>query len=299
MKIGIIGLGKMGMNMVQRLRNGGHDVVAYARTAATVNKAEEKGAIGASSLEDVVAKLETPRIVWLMVPSGQATEDNINRLSDILENGDIIIDGGNSMYKDSIRRAETLKKKNISFMDAGTSGGIWGLQIGYCMMIGGEKDIFDKVEPIFKTLAPENGYALVGPNGAGHFVKMVHNGIEYAMLQSYAEGFEILNAKAEFNLDLKNISNLWNHGSVIRSWLLELAENAFSSDPKLDSIRGYVEDSGEGRWTVAEAIEADVPAPVITLSLMQRFRSRQDESFSAKVIAALRNEFGGHAVKKS
>lgn len=299
MKTGFVGLGKMGMNMVQRLRNGGHDIVAYARTAETVKKAEDKGAIGASSLEDVVAKLEAPRIVWLMVPAGKATEDTVNRLSELMEGGDVLIDGGNSMYKDSIRRAEELKKKNISFLDAGTSGGIWGLQIGYCMMIGGEKDIFDKVEPLFRTLAPENGYAHVGPNGAGHFVKMVHNGIEYAMLQSYAEGFEILHAKDEFKLDLKNIASLWNHGSVIRSWLLELAENAFSSDPKLDSIRGYVEDSGEGRWTVAEAIEADIPAPVITLSLMQRLRSRQDESFSAKVIAALRNEFGGHAVKKT
>lgn len=299
MKIGLIGLGKMGMNMVQRLRNGGHDIVAYARTAATVKTAEGKGAIGASSLEDVAAKLEAPRIIWLMVPAGKATEDNINSLSEILESGDILIDGGNSMYKDSIRRAESLKKKNISFMDAGTSGGIWGLKIGYCMMIGGEKNIFDKVEPIFKTLAPENGYAHVGPHGSGHFVKMVHNGIEYAMLQSYAEGFEILHAKDEFSLDLKGIADLWNHGSVIRSWMLELAENAFSADPGLSSIRGYVEDSGEGRWTVAQAIEADVPAPVITLSLIQRLRSRQDESFSAKVIAALRNEFGGHAVKKS
>jgi len=299
MKTGFIGLGRMGMNMVQRLRDGGHDIVAYARTSATVKKAEEKGAIGASSLEDVVAKLETPRIIWLMVPAGKATEETISALSSLMESGDILIDGGNSMYKDSIRRAEELKKKNISFMDAGTSGGVWGLQIGYCMMIGGEKDIFKVVEPIFRTLAPENGYAHVGPNGAGHFVKMVHNGIEYAMLQSYAEGFEIMHAKDEFKLDLKNIATLWNHGSVIRSWLLELAENAFSSDPELDSIRGYVEDSGEGRWTVAEAIEADVPAPVITLSLMQRFRSRQDDSFSAKVIAALRKEFGGHAVKKS
>jgi 6-phosphogluconate dehydrogenase len=299
MKIGFVGLGKMGMNMVQRLRNDNHDIVAYARTAETVKKAEAIGAEGAASLQDVIAKLDKPRIVWLMVPSGKATEDNITQLSEMMDSGDILIDGGNSMYKDSVRRADELKKKNISFMDVGTSGGIWGLQIGYCMMIGGEKDIFEKAEPLFKTLAPENGYSHVGPNGAGHYVKMVHNGIEYAMLQAYAEGFEIMNAKKEFNLDLQKISSLWNQGSVVRSWLLELAESAFSKDAKLDSIRGYVEDSGEGRWTVAEAIELDVPSPVITLSLLERFRSRQDESFSAKVIAALRNEFGGHAVKKS
>jgi 6-phosphogluconate dehydrogenase len=299
MKIGFIGLGKMGMNMVQRLRNDNHDIIAYARTEATVKKAEAMGAEGASSLQDVVSKLDKPRIVWLMVPSGKATEDNITRLSEMMKSGDILIDGGNSMYKDSVRRSAELKKKNISFLDVGTSGGIWGLQIGYCMMIGGEKDVFEKADPLFKTLAPENGYAHVGPNGAGHFVKMVHNGIEYAMLQAYAEGFEIMNAKEEFNLDLQRISSLWNQGSVVRSWLLELAESAFSKDAKLDSIRGYVEDSGEGRWTVAEAIDLDVPSPVITLSLLERFRSRQDESFSAKVIAALRNEFGGHAVKKS
>ncbi len=299
MKIGFVGLGKMGMNMVQRLRNDNHDIVAYARTVETVKIAEEKGAEGAASLQEVIAKLEKPRIVWVMVPSGKATEDNISALSEMMESGDILIDGGNSMYKDSVRRAAELKKKNISFMDVGTSGGIWGLQIGYCMMIGGEKSTFEIMEPLFKTLAPENGYAHVGPNGAGHYVKMVHNGIEYGMLQAYAEGFEILNAKKEFNLDLHKISSLWNQGSVVRSWLLELAESAFSKEADLDSIRGYVEDSGEGRWTVAEAVELDVPAPVITLSLLERFRSRQDESFSAKVIAALRNEFGGHAVKKT
>ncbi len=299
MKIGFVGLGKMGMNMVQRLLNDGHEIVAHARTEETVRSAEEKGAIGASSLKDVVNALEAPRVIWLMVPSGKATEDSIKQLSGIMESGDILIDGGNSMYKDSIRRADELREKNISYLDVGTSGGIWGLQIGYCMMIGGEKPVFEKAEPLFKTLAPENGYEHVGPHGSGHFVKMVHNGIEYALLQGYAEGFEILNAKKEFDLDLKKISTLWNQGSVIRSWLLELAESAFQKDHKLDSIRGYVEDSGEGRWTVAEAVELDVPAPVITLSLLERFRSRQDESFGNKVIAALRNEFGGHAVKKS
>ncbi len=298
MKIGFIGLGKMGMNMVQRLLNGGHEIVAYARTAETVKKAEEKGAEGAASLQDIVSRLEKPRIVWLMVPSGKATEDTIMDLAGLLEAGDILIDGGNSFYKDSLRRAGELKRRNISFLDIGTSGGIWGLKIGYCMMIGGDKDVFSKVEPLLKTLAPENGYAHVGPHGAGHFVKMVHNGIEYAMLQGYAEGFEIMHAKKEFNLDLHMISHLWNHGSVVRSWLLELAEDAFQKDPRLDSVRGYVEDSGEGRWTVAEAVELDVPAPAITLSLLERFRSRQEESFSAKTIAALRNEFGGHPVKK-
>lgn len=298
MQIGFVGLGKMGMNMVQRLLNGGHEVVAYALTAESVKKVEGKGAIGADSLQDMVNKLKTPRVIWLMVPAGKATEQVIKEILPFLKEGDILIDGGNSFYKDSMHRAEGLKKSRISFLDVGTSGGIWGLKIGYCMMIGGDKNVFDKVEPVFKTLAPENGYAHVGPHGAGHFVKMIHNGIEYAMLQGYAEGFEIMNAKKEFNLDLHKIANLWNNGSVIRSWLLELAESAFQKDPNLDSIRGYVEDSGEGRWTVAEAIEEDVPAPVITLSLLERFRSRQEESFSAKVIAALRNEFGGHPVKK-
>lgn len=298
MKIGLIGLGKMGMNMVQRLLNGGHEIVAYARTAETVKKAEAKGANGATSLKDIVDNLERPRIVWLMVPAGKATEDTLMDLAGLLEGGDILIDGGNSFYKDSMRRAVELKKRNISFLDIGTSGGIWGLKIGYCMMIGGDKDVFNKVESVLKTLAPENGYAHVGPNGSGHFVKMVHNGIEYAMLQGYAEGFEIMHAKKDFDLDLHKIAALWNHGSVVRSWLLELAEAAFLKEPGLESIRGYVADSGEGRWTVAEAVELDVPAPAITLSLLERFRSRQEESFSAKTIAALRNEFGGHEVKK-
>lgn len=299
MKIGFVGLGKMGMNMVERLLGDGHEIVAYARTAETVKKAEAKGAVGASSLKELVHKLQSPRIIWLMVPSGKATEDTIKNCAALMSAGDILIDGGNSNFRNTILRAGELKKNNISFLDVGTSGGIWGLQIGYCMMIGGDRNIYEKVEPVLKSLAPENGYALVGPNGAGHFVKMVHNGIEYALLQGYAEGFEILKSKEEFDLDLQRIANLWNHGSVIRSWLLELAESAFGKDPDLDLIRGYVEDSGEGRWTVAEAIEQSVPSPVITLSLLERFRSRQDESFSAKVIAALRNEFGGHAVKKT
>lgn len=298
MKIGFIGLGKMGGNMVERLLNAGHEIVAYAQTSESVKKVQAKGAIGADSLRDIVNKLESPRVVWLMVPVGEV-EKIIDKINLFLEQGDILIDGGNSFYKDSVRRAEELKKKGIYFLDAGTSGGIWGLKAGYCMMIGGDKDIFEKLEPMFKTLSMENGYAHVGPSGAGHFVKMIHNGIEYALLEGYAEGFEIMNAKKEFNLDPYKIANLWNHGSVIRSWLLELAENIFKRDSKLDSINGYVEDSGEGRWTVAEAIEENVPAPIITLSLLQRFRSRQEESFSAKIIAALRNEFGGHEIKKA
>ncbi|MBC8412828.1 MAG: decarboxylating 6-phosphogluconate dehydrogenase [Nitrospira sp.] len=298
MKLGLIGLGKMGMNMVERLVSGGHEVVAYARTPATVQQAVAKGAEGASSLQDLVNRLESPRIVWLMVPSGKATDETLEAVAAMLEKGDILIDGGNTFYKDSIRHAAFLKELGIAFLDIGTSGGIWGLKVGYCMMAGGEQEIYEKVFPILKTMAPEDGCKLVGPNGAGHFVKMVHNGIEYAMLQAYAEGFEIMNGKKEFNLDLQAISHLWNQGSVVRSWLLELAESAFEKEPGLESIRGYVEDSGEGRWTVAEAIEQNIPAPVITTSLLQRFRSRQEESFSAKMIAALRNEFGGHAVKK-
>ena len=299
MKIGFVGLGKMGMNMVDRLLGDGHEVVAYARTAETVKKAEAKGAVGAASLNDLVDKLHSPRVIWLMVPSGRATEETTHACAGLMNEGDILIDGGNSNFRNTMRRAGELVKKGIALLDVGTSGGIWGLKEGYCMMVGGERIVFEKVEPLLKSLAPEDGYAHVGPNGAGHFVKMVHNGIEYALLQGYAEGFEILKAKKEFDLDLQKIASLWNHGSVIRSWLLELAELAFSKDPGLDLIRGYVEDSGEGRWTVAEAIDESVPAPVITLSLLERFRSRQDESFSAKVIAALRNEFGGHAVKKT
>ncbi len=299
MNLGFVGLGRMGASMVQRLLNDGHEVIAYSRTAESVKKVEAKGASGAGSLKEMVNKLHKPRLIWIMVPAGKTTDEVTNNIASLLEEGDIIIDGGNSFYKDSVRRAEELRKRGISFLDAGTSGGIWGLKIGYCLMIGGDEAVFNKAVPLFRSLAPENGYAHVGPSGAGHFVKMVHNGIEYAMLQSYAEGFEIMNAKTEFRLDLRKIAYLWNHGSVIRSWLLELAENVFEANPDLDSIRGYVEDSGEGRWTVAEAVEEDVPAPLITLSLMQRFRSRQEESFSAKVIAALRNEFGGHGVKKT
>jgi len=298
MKIGFVGLGKMGGRMVERLMKGGHAIVAYDPIEAALKEAEMKGAIPVSSFEELVERLETPRAVWIMVPSGTPTEETIASLSSLMETGDLIIDGGNSFYKDSMQRAQELGKRGIAFLDAGTSGGVWGLKIGYCLMVGGEKEAFKQVEPVFKTLAPEEGYARVGPSGAGHFVKMIHNGIEYALLQGYAEGFEIMNAKEELKLDLAKISHLWNQGSVVRSWLLELAENAFKKNPRLESIKGHVQDSGEGRWAVAEAIEKDVPAPVITLSLLERFRSRQEESFSAKVIAALRDEFGGHGVKK-
>jgi len=298
MKLGFVGLGKMGGRMVERLLGGGHEIVGYDPVEAAVKEAEAKGAIPARSLQEMVDKLEQPRIAWVMVPSGVPTKETIRSLAALLEAGDVIIDGGNSLYKDSAQRANDLKQHGISFLDAGTSGGIWGLQVGYCLMVGGDRETFDAVEPVFKTLAPENGYAYVGPSGAGHFVKMIHNGIEYALLQSYGEGFEIMKAKKEFNLDLHKIAHLWNQGSVVRSWLLELAENAFAKNPNLDGIRDFVQDSGEGRWAVAAAIEQDVPAPVITLSLLERFRSRQEESFGAKVIAALRDEFGGHGVKK-
>jgi 6-phosphogluconate dehydrogenase len=298
MELGFVGLGKMGMNMVQRLLNGGHKVVAYALSRSSIKKAVKKGAKGAYSLQELASRLKPPRVIWIMVPAGKPTQDVIDGLLPFLDKDDILIDGGNSYYRDSIGRAGALRERGIYFLDAGTSGGIWGLKMGYCLMIGGERRIFKRCEPIFETLAPEDGYAHVGPNGAGHFVKMVHNGIEYALLQGYAEGFEIMHAKREFNLNLKKIASLWNHGSVIRSWLLELAEDAFRKNHDLHSIKGYVEDSGEGKWTVLEAMEEDVPAPVITLSLLQRFRSRQEDSFSAKVIVALRNEFGGHGVKR-
>jgi 6-phosphogluconate dehydrogenase len=298
MKIGFVGLGRMGASMVRRLLTRGHEIVAFAPHETSRKEVEKFGASGVASLPEVARHLAPPRVVWIMVPAGDVTEETLTTLMLHLDKGDILIDGGNSFYKESMRRAELLKTKGISFLDVGTSGGIWGLEKGYCLMIGGEKEVFLTVEPLFQALAQGDGYAYVGPQGSGHFVKMIHNGIEYAMLQAYGEGFEIMHAKKEFNLDLQKISNLWNHGSVVRSWLLELAEMAFEKEPQLTSIKGYVEDSGEGRWTVLEAIEKEIPAFGITLSLFERFRSRQQESFSAKVIAALRNEFGGHPVKK-
>ena len=297
MQLAMIGLGRMGGNMVQRLLQGGHELVVFDRSSEVVQQHVAIGATGAKDLADLCAQLQRPRVVWVMVPAGTAVEHTIEQLLPGLSRGDIIIDGGNSNYKDSKRRAARLKEKGIEFIDAGTSGGIWGLTVGYCLMIGASPEAFRQCEPIFRTLAPPEGYAHVGPPGAGHYVKMIHNGIEYGMLQAYAEGYEILHGSKDFDLDLHQISAVWNRGSVVRSWLNELAERAFEKDVELASLRGYVEDSGEGRWTVQEAIDLDVPAPVITLSLLTRFRSRQADSFGAKVIAALRNEFGGHAVK--
>jgi len=298
MELGMIGLGRMGANMTERLVLGGHKVITYDRSAEAIQRVVDKGALGAASLTDFVKKLSLPRAIWLMVPSGDPVDQTMDQLLPSLAKGDILIDGGNSYYKDSIRRAEKMKTHGMHFIDAGTSGGIWGLQNGYCMMVGGEKEIVSRLEPIFLTLAPKDGYLHAGPNGAGHFVKMIHNGIEYGMMQAYGEGFELLKA-SQFDLDLAKISHLWNQGSVVRSWLLELCESAFQKDPKLDAIKGYVEDSGEGRWTVIEAIERGVSATVLAHSLFARYASRQQDAFSNKVIAALRNEFGGHAVKKS
>jgi 6-phosphogluconate dehydrogenase len=297
MELGFIGLGRMGANMVERLLRGKHRVVAFNRTPEKTKEIVKKGAEGAFSLPELVGKLSAPRVVWVMVPAGEPVQSMIDELSRLLSPGDIIVDGGNSRYTDSVRRAADLKARGFGFLDAGTSGGIWGLEVGYCLMVGGEKDDFKRLEPALTTLAPPNGHLHCGPAGAGHFVKMVHNGIEYGLMQAYAEGFEIMKA-SPFKLDLVKVARLWNQGSVVRSWLLELAERALKKDPELASIGAYVEDSGEGRWTVQQAIDTNVPAPVITYSLFARFISRQTESFAAKVLAALRNEFGGHAVKK-
>ena len=296
MQLAMIGLGRMGGNMVKRLVQGGHEVIVYDSNAAAVKAHVTKGVNAAKDLADVAPLLEPRRVVWVMVPAG-AVEGTIEQLVPHLARGDIVIDGGNSNFADSLRRAEALNAKGIEFVDVGTSGGVWGLTVGYCLMIGASPAAFEYCEPIFRTLAPPEGFARVGPSGAGHYVKMVHNGIEYGLLQAYAEGYEILHASQDFKLQLGQIAKLWNHGSVVRSWLNELAERAFASDDQLAAIRGHVEDSGEGRWTVEEAIRLDVPAPVITLSLLARLRSRQEESFGAKVIAALRKEFGGHAVQ--
>ncbi len=296
MKLGFIGLGKMGGFMVERLLKFNHEVVVYDRNPDAIKNIESKGAIASGSLEDLADKLPERKIVWLMVPAGAPVDESISSLESLLSADDIIIDGGNSFWKDTQKRAERLKKKNIYFLDCGTSGGVWGLQNGYSLMSGGEKEPSEYVYPIYKDLAPEFGYTYCGPSGSGHFVKMVHNGIEYGMMQSYAEGLEILE-KSPFPLDLKAVANGWRFSSVIRSWLLDLIVNALDADPKLEKIKDYVPDSGEGRWTVQAAIEFDVPAHVITASLFNRFQSRQDESFAMKVLSALRNQFGGHAVK--
>jgi 6-phosphogluconate dehydrogenase len=297
MQLGMVGLGKMGNFMTQRLIAGGHQVVAYDRDPQAVRTAVSAGAAGSDSLSDMVSKLsETPKIAWVMVPAGAPTDDTIHQLADAMGQGGILIDGGNTNYKDGLRLYADCKRKGVSLIDAGTSGGVWGLQDGYCLMVGGDDAQVRHCEPIFITLAPPNGYAHVGPAGAGHFSKMVHNGIEYGLLQAYGEGFEILKS-SQYNYDLGQLAELWTHASVVRSWLLELLVRAFKEDPGLKDIRGYVDDTGEGRWTVEAAIDENVPAPVITLSLLARMASRQDESFSAKVVAALRNQFGGHAVK--
>ncbi|HUZ78686.1 MAG TPA: decarboxylating 6-phosphogluconate dehydrogenase [Chloroflexota bacterium] len=298
MELAIVGLGRMGANMAIRLVRGGHTVRAFNRTTSVAVKlaADNPPIIAAASLGEAIRALPTPRIVWLMVPAGQATEDQLDAVLPLLEKGDIVVDGGNSKWRDDAPRAAKCASHGVQFMDCGTSGGVWGLRVGYSLMIGGDRATYQGLEPIWKTLAPEDGYLYCGPNGAGHFVKMVHNGIEYGMLQAYAEGYEILKASA-FDLDLHAVAGVWNHGSVVRSWINELAEDAFSKNPNLDGIKGWVADSGEGRWTVEAAIDTDVPAPVLTLSLLERFRSRQDESFAAKVIAIIRNEFGGHEVK--
>jgi 6-phosphogluconate dehydrogenase len=296
MDVGMIGLGRMGLNMAIRLSQGGHKVTGWNRSKEPLDNLVKEGATGSASIEDLVKKLKAPRTVWIMLPAGAVTEEMIDKLIPLLAPGDLIIEGGNSYFKDSIRRGKKCEEKKIDFMDAGVSGGVWGLKIGYCQMIGGPDAAFKRAEPLFKTLAPKDGYMHMGPVGSGHFSKMVHNGIEYGMMQAYAEGFEILKS-SPFKYDLAGVSKLWNQGSVVRSWLLELAQNAFERDPGLESIRGYVEDSGEGRWTVQQAIDQSTPAPVIALSLFARFVSRQEDSFGAKVLAALRNEFGGHAVK--
>ncbi|HEX8241971.1 MAG TPA: decarboxylating 6-phosphogluconate dehydrogenase [Longimicrobium sp.] len=298
MRLGMVGLGKMGGNMVTRLLGGGHQVVVFDRDSDVTAKAgSAQGATPVGSLEEMVQNLQAPRVVWVMVPAGAPTEDTLQKLAAAMQPGDVLIDGGNSNFHDSKRRAAELAQRGLHFVDAGTSGGIWGLQVGYCLMVGGPPEAIALCEPAFRTLAPQDGYLHVGPSGAGHFVKMVHNGIEYGLLQAYAEGFEIMHA-SDFGLDLHAIAGLWNHGSVVRSWLLELLERAYAQEgQELESIKGWVADSGEGRWTVQTAIDLNVPAPVITHSLMARFRSRQDQSYGAQVIAALRNQFGGHAVK--
>ncbi|MBI3089283.1 MAG: decarboxylating 6-phosphogluconate dehydrogenase [Candidatus Tectomicrobia bacterium] len=298
MQLGMVGLGRMGGNMARRLLQAGHEVAVSDRSSEAVQAMAAAGAQGTSSLAELTERLTPPRAVWVMVPSGAPTEETIRALREVLAAGDIIIDGGNTYYKDDLRRAEELRGAELHYVDVGTSGGIWGLEAGYCLMVGGERRIVAHLEPIFHALAPENGYLYTGPCGSGHFTKMIHNGIEYAMMQAYGEGFELLR-QAPFDLDLHAIAAVWNHGSVVRSWLLELLEAAFKRDPDLGELSGYVEDSGEGRWTILQAIEEEVPAPGLALALFTRFRSRQDRSFAERVLAALRREFGGHAVRRA
>jgi 6-phosphogluconate dehydrogenase len=297
MDIGFVGLGKMGLNMVTRLQRAGHQVTAYDRSADALANATVAGCTGAASLADLVQRLKAPRAVWIMVPSGPPTEETVQAVAALLAPGDVIIDGGNTRFHDDVRRSKELATKKLHYIDAGTSGGIWGLKNGYCLMVGGNKEAVDRQAPIFEALAPPNGWAHVGAAGAGHYVKMVHNGIEYSLMQGYAEGFELM-SKSEYRLDLSRIADLWLQGSVVRSWLLELAASALKEDPRLERLKGYVQDSGEGRWMVADAIDKDVPVPTLTAALFTRFRSRQTETFAEKMLAALRNAFGGHAVKR-
>ena len=298
MQLGFVGLGRMGLNMVTRLERAGHTVVAYDRSPEAVARAGAAGAEGAASLEALVSMLAAPRAIWLMVPAGDATESTVNALASLLSGGDIVIDGGNSNFHDDVRRAQSLATQGIRYVDAGTSGGVWGLEEGYCLMVGGDVDVCRHLEPIFLTLAPKDGYLRVGDHGAGHFVKMIHNGIEYGLMQAYAEGFELMHA-SPYTLDLGAIASLWTHGSVVRSWLLDLTARALAEDHDLSTLKGYVDDSGEGRWTIQEAIERAVPLPVITAAVFTRFRSREENPFAERLLAALRNQFGGHAVKKA
>ena len=299
MELGMVGLGKMGANMTTRLMQAGHRLVVHDRSSDAMNAAESQGAVASESLQELVGSLRAPRAVWVMVPAGGPTHSVVGELSELLSSGDIVVDGGNSNYKDTMRRGIDLGAKKLHFVDVGTSGGVWGLAEGYSMMVGGHREAVDRLRPILESLAPaaDRGWGHVGPSGAGHFVKMIHNGIEYGMMQAYAEGFEIMSKKLDFGLDLHQIAELWRYGSVVRSWLLDLTAEALKEDANLSGINGWVADSGEGRWTVAEAIDLDVPAPVITASLLMRFVSRQPESYAAKILAVMRNQFGGHAVK--
>ena len=297
MRVGMVGLGRMGANMSVRLLHGKHEVTAYDVNPEAAEKLAAQGARPVASLGDLAADLSAPRVVWVMVPAGEITDQTLTAVAELLEPGDVVVDGGNSHYSDTKERAARLAVRGVELVDAGTSGGVWGLREGYSLMVGASPEAFARLEPIFATLAPEGGYARVGPSGAGHFTKMIHNGVEYALMQAYGEGFELLRS-SEFDLDLAQIAEVWRHGSVVRSWLLDLVASALGKDPDLDGVRGYVEDSGEGRWTVETAVDRAVPAPVIAASLFARFSSRQEDSFAAKLLAALRNEFGGHPVRR-
>jgi 6-phosphogluconate dehydrogenase len=300
MQLGMVGLGRMGANMAERLMRGGHKVVGFDPNADARKALESKGSTSADSLQTLVKSLSAPRVIWLMVPAGKITDDTVTTLLTLLDSGDAVIDGGNSNYKDTLRRAETYRAKNLAYVDSGTSGGVWGLQEGYSMMIGGDEKAVEALRPIFETLAPakDKGWGRVGPVGSGHYTKMIHNGIEYGLMQAYAEGFSILKHKKDFALDLHQIGEIWRYGSVVRSWLLDLTTDALGKNPQMDGIAPYVADSGEGRWTVDAALELDVPAPIITLSLLERLRSRDTDSFADKLLSAMRNEFGGHPIKK-